>query len=56
MGRRIGKKRIIIGATIGIALTIIATLGIGTIKVVNDNKITSSLELGSKYLKEEEYD
>ena len=56
MGRRIGKKRIIIGATIGIALTIIATLGIGTIKVVNANKITSSLELGIKYLKEEEYD
>ena len=41
MGRKInGKKRIIIGVTIGIALTIIATLGIGTIKVVNAKKIT----------------
>ena len=57
MGRkRNGKKRIIIGATIGIVLTIIATLGIGIIKVVNANKITTSIELGKKYLKEQKYD
>ncbi|MDU4884822.1 hypothetical protein [uncultured Clostridium sp.] len=57
MGIKInGKKRIIIGVTIGIALTIIATLGIGIIKVVNANKITTSIELGKKYLKEQEYD
>lgn len=53
--RRVGKKRVIIGATICIASTIIATIGIGTIKVVNANKITSLLELGIKYLKEEQY-
>ena len=47
--RRVGKKRVIIGATICIASTIIATLGIGTIRVVNANKITSLLELGIKY-------
>lgn len=57
MGIKInGKKRIIIGATIGIVLTIIATLGIGIIKVVNANKITTSIELGKKYLKEQKYD
>ena len=57
MGIKInGKKRIRIGVTIGIALTIIATLGIGIIKVVNANKITTSIELGKKYLKEQEYD
>lgn len=57
MGIKInGKKRIIIGVTIGIALTIIATLGIGIIEVVNANKITTSIELGKKYLKEQEYD
>ena len=49
------KKRVIIGVTICIALTIIVTIGIGTIKVVNANKITSLLELGIKYLKEEQY-
>lgn len=57
MGRkRNGKKRIIIGATIGIILTIIATLGIGTIKVVNAKKISDSIELGIKHLTEENYD
>lgn len=57
MGRkRNEKKRIIIGIIICIILTIITTLGIGTIKVVNANKITSSLELGKKYLEEQEYD
>lgn len=57
MGIKInGKKRIIIGATIGIVLTIIAILGIGIIKVVNANKITTSIELGKKYLKEQKYD
>lgn len=54
--RRIGKKRVIIGATIGIILTIIATLGIGTIKVVNAKKISDSIELGIKHLTEENYD
>ena len=53
---RVGKKRVIIGLTIVIAITIIATLGIGGIKVANANKISSSLELGIKYLTEEEYD
>ena len=43
---RVGRKRVIIGLTIVIAITIIATLGIGGIKVVNANKISSSLELG----------
>ncbi|MDO5780817.1 MAG: hypothetical protein Q4Q02_09880 [Clostridium sp.] len=57
MGRkRNGKKRIIIGVTIVIALTIIATLGIGTIKVVNAKKISDSIELGIKHLTEENYD
>ena len=57
MGRkRNGKKRIIIGVTIVIALTIIATLGIGTIKVVNEKKISDSIELGIKHLTEENYD
>ena len=45
---RVGKKRVIIGLTIVIAITIIATLGIGGIKVVNGNEISSSLELGIK--------
>ena len=53
---RVGKKRVIIGLTIVIAITIIATLGIGGIKVVNANKISSSLELGIKYLTEGKYD
>ena len=53
---RVGKKRVIIGLIIVIAITIIATLGIGGIKVANANKISSSLELGIKYLTEEEYD
>ena len=53
---RVGKKRVIIGLIIVIAITIIATLGIGGIKVVNAKKISSSLELGIKYLTEEEYD
>ena len=53
---RVSKKRVIIGLTIVIAITIIATLGIGRIKVANANKISSSLELGIKYLTEEEYD
>ena len=53
---RVGKKRVIIGLTIVIAITIIATLGIGRIKVVNANKISSSLELGIKYLTEGKYD
>ena len=53
---RVGKKRVIIGLTIVIAITIIATLGICRIKVVNANKISSSLELGIKYLTEGKYD
>ena len=53
---QVSKKRVIIGLTIVIAITIIATLGIGRIKVVNANKISSSLELGIKYLTEEKYD
>lgn len=53
---RVGKKRVIIGLIIVIAITIIATLGIGGIKVANANKISSSLELGIKYLTEGKYD
>ena len=53
---RVGKKRVIIGLIIVIAITIIATLGIGGIKVVNAKKISSSLELGIKYLTEGKYD
>lgn len=53
---QVSKKRVIIGLTIVIAITIIATLGIGRIKVVNANKISSSLELGIKYLTEGKYD
>ena len=53
---RVGKKRVIIGLTIVIAITIIATLGIGGIKVVNTKKISSSLELGINYLTEGKYD
>ncbi|WP_195515273.1 hypothetical protein [Paraclostridium bifermentans] len=53
---RVSKKRVIIGLTIVIAITIIATLGIGGVKVVNANKISSSLELGIKYLTEGKYD
>ena len=53
---RVGKKRVIIGLTIVIAITIIATLGIGGIKVVNAKTISSSLELGIKYLTEGKYD
>ena len=53
---RVSKKRVIIGLTIVIAITIIATLGIGGIKVANANKISSSLELGIKYLTKEKYD
>lgn len=53
---RVGKKRVIIGLTIVIAITIIATLGIGGIKVVNAKKISSSLELGINYLTEGKYD
>ena len=57
MGIKInGKKRIIIGATIGIVLTIIATLGICTSKLVNAKKISDSIELGIKHLTEENYD
>ena len=53
---RVGKKRVIIGLIIVIAITIIATLGIGGIKVVNAKKISSSLELGINYLTEGKYD
>ena len=53
---RVGKKRVIIGLIIVIAITIIATLGIGGIKVANANKISSSLELGINYLTEGKYD
>ena len=53
---RVGKKRVIIGLTIVIAITIIATLGIGGIKVVNAKKVSSSLELGINYLTEGKYD
>ena len=52
---RVGKKRVIIGLIIVIAITIIATLGIGGIKVVNAKKISSSLELGINYLTEGKY-
>ena len=53
---RVGKKRVIIGLIIVIAITIIATLGIGGIKVVNAKKVSSSLELGINYLTEGKYD
>lgn len=50
------KKRIMIGLAIVIAITIVVTLGIGGIKVAKANKISTSLELGIKYLTEEKYD
>ena len=46
------KKRIMIGLAIVIAITIVVTLGIGGIKVAKANKISTSLELGIKYLTE----
>ena len=50
------KKRIMIGLAIVIAITIVVTLGIGGIKVAKANKISTSLELGIKYLTEGKYD
>ena len=50
------RKRIsIIGFTMVIVLTVIIILVIGGINVVNANKINDSIELGIKYLTEEEY-
>ncbi|WP_195515254.1 hypothetical protein [Paraclostridium bifermentans] len=50
------RRKTIIGVTILIAFIIIMALGIGGIKVVNANKINSSLELGIKYLTEGNYE
>ena len=50
------KRKIIIGATTVIAFIIVMVLGIGGIKVVNANKINTSLELGIKYLTEGNYE
>ena len=49
------KRRSIIGFTMVIVLTVIIILVIGGINVVNANKINDSIELGIKYLTEEEY-
>ena len=49
------KRRSIIGFTMVIVLTVIIILAIGGINVVNANKINNSIELGIKYLTEEEY-
>ena len=50
------KRKTIIGVTILISFIIVIALGIGGIKVVNANKINSSLELGIKYLTEGNYE
>ena len=50
------KRKTIIGITVVIAFVIVMALGIGGIKVVNANKINSSLELGIKYLTEGNYE
>ena len=50
------RRKTIIGATVVISFIIVMALGIGGIKVVNANKINSSLELGIKYLTEGNYE
>ena len=55
MGDAMRKRRSIIGFTMVIVLTVIIILVIGGINVVNANKINDSIELGIKYLTEEEY-
>ena len=55
MGDAMRKRRSIIGFTMVIVLTVIIILAIGGINVVNANKINDSIELGIKYLTEEEY-
>ena len=50
------RRKAIIGATVVIAFIIVMALGVGGIKVVNANKINSSLELGIKYLTEGNYE
>ena len=50
------KRKAIIGLTIIISFIIVMVLGIGGIKVVNANKINTSLELGIKYLTEGNYE
>lgn len=50
------RRKIIIGITVVISFIIVMALGIGGIKVVNANKINSSLELGIKYLTEGNYE
>lgn len=55
MGDAMRKRRSIIGFTMVIVLTVIIILAIGGINVVNANKINNSIELGIKYLTEEEY-
>ena len=50
------RRKTIIGATVAISFIIVMALGIGGIKVVNANKINSSLELGIKYLTEGNYE
>lgn len=49
-------RKTIIGVTILISFIIVMALGVGGIKVVNANKINSSLELGIKYLTEGNYE
>ena len=49
-------RKTLIGATVVIAFIIVMALGVGGIKVVNANKINSSLELGIKYLTEGNYE
>ena len=55
MGDAMRKRISIIGFTMVIVLTVIIILVIGGINVVNANKINDSIELGIKYLTEEEY-
>lgn len=50
------RRKTIIGVTVVIAFIIVIALCIGGIKVVNANKINSSLELGIKYLTEGNYE
>lgn len=49
------KKKINIGLIISVVLTLIIVVSISGVKIVNANKINTSIELGIKYLKENEY-
>lgn len=49
------KKKINIGLILSVVLTLIIVVSIGGVKIANANKINTSIELGIKYLTEEEY-